>query len=83
MSRGCFDALDDLVEEGCAVGLVVVAGVVSLSKEDGDEFGSGAEVGAGFAGGLHAAFELDWSCAEPVAEHSGVGFAAQSGHGDG
>jgi hypothetical protein len=42
--------LDEVVEEGGAVGLVVVAGVVALAEEDGDELGSGSEVGAGFAG---------------------------------
>jgi len=34
----------------CFVGLVVVAGVVALAQQDGDELGSGGEVGAGFAG---------------------------------
>ena len=64
--------LDDLVEEGGAVGLVVVACVVSLAEQDGDELGPGLEVAAGLAGGFHAAFELDRAGAESVAEHAGV-----------
>ena len=44
------DSLEEVVEEGGAVGLVVVAGVVALAEEDGHELGSGLEVGAGLAG---------------------------------
>jgi hypothetical protein len=67
---------DEPVEEDGAIGLVVVAGVVALAQQDGDELGSGGEVGARFAGRFHAAVELDGSCAQPVAEHAGVGFGA-------
>jgi hypothetical protein len=67
---------DEVVEEGLAFGLVVVSGVVALAEEDGDVLGAGLEVGAGFAGCFHAAFEFDWSGAEAVAEHSGVGFGS-------
>ena len=72
-----------VVEEGGSVGLVVVVGVVALAEEDGHELGAGVEVGAGFAGGFHAAVELDGSGAQSVAEHAGVGFAAEAGHGGG
>ena len=44
------DAVEEAVEEGRSVGLVVVAGVVALAEEDGHELGSGLEVGAGLAG---------------------------------
>jgi hypothetical protein len=75
--------LDEGVEEFGALGLVVVAGVVSLVAEDGDELGSGGEVGAGLADGLHATVELGRSCAQAVAEHAGVGFLTEPGHGAG
>ena len=55
MSSACFGSFDDLVEEGCSFGLVVVAGVVSLAEQDGHELGSGGEVGACFACRFHAA----------------------------
>src|SRR5215467_10357153 len=51
-------ALDESVEQGGPVGLAVVAGVVALADQDGQELGAGAEVGAGLAGGLHAAVEF-------------------------
>jgi hypothetical protein len=51
--------LDAAVVEGGAVGLLVVSGVVALAKQDGDELGSGVEVGAGFADGFHPAVEFD------------------------
>ena len=74
---------DEAVEQGGSVGLAVVAGVVALADEDGQELGAGAEVGAGFAGGFHAAVEFGGAGAEAVAEHAGVGFAAQPGHAGG
>ena len=52
-SGGPGDAFEEAIEDGLAVGLVVVAGVVSLAQEHGDVFGSGVEVGAGLAGGLN------------------------------
>jgi hypothetical protein len=55
--------------------------VVSLAEQDGDELGSGLEVGAGLAGGFHAAVEFGGSGAEAVAEHAGVAFLAEFGHG--
>jgi Protein of unknown function (Hypoth_ymh) len=64
----------------CPVGLPVVTGVVALPGEDGQELCAGAEVGAGFAGGLHAAVWLGRPGAQPVAEHPGVRFAEQPGH---
>lgn len=73
--------MDKPVEEGCSVGLSAVAGVVSLADEDGLELDAGSEVAAGLARGLHAAVELDGAGAEPVAEHAGVCFAAEPGHG--
>ena len=76
-------SVDEGVEEVGSVGLVVVAGVVSLAEEDGDELGSGGEVAQVSQADLHAAVELDGSGAEPVAEHAGVGFAAEPGHGGG
>jgi len=50
--------LDEPVEQRGPVGLAVVAGVVTLPREDGQELGAGAEVGAGLAGRLQAAVEL-------------------------
>jgi hypothetical protein len=51
LSRACSVALvDEGVEKGGAVGLVVLAGAVALADEDGHELGTGAEVGAGLAG---------------------------------
>ena len=48
MSRACAgDAVEEAVEDGGPVGLVVVSGVVALAEQDGDEGGSGLEVGAG------------------------------------
>lgn len=80
MSSGLLGgAGDEGVEEGGAVGLVVVAGVVSLAEQDGHELGSGGEVAAGLAGGFHAAVELDGAGAQAVAEHAGVGFASEAG----
>ena len=58
----------------------VISGVVALAQEDGDELGAGGEVAARLACGFHAALELDGPGAQPVAEHAGVGFAAQPGH---
>jgi hypothetical protein len=77
------DSLDQLVEECGAVGLFVVAGVVGLALEGGAELDGGLEVAAGLAGGFHAAVELDWAGAQAVAEHPGVGLAAQPGHAGG
>jgi hypothetical protein len=77
------DSLEEAVEEGFAVGLVVVVGVVALAEDDGHELGSGLEVGAGLARGFHSAFELDGPGAESVAEHAGVGFASEARHGGG
>ena len=37
----------------------------------------------GFADGLHAAVEFDQAGAHAVAEHAGVGFLAEPGHGRG
>ena len=74
---------DEGVEEVGSVGLVAVAGVVSLAEEDGDELGPGGEVGAGLADRFHAAVELGGAGAEAVAEHAGVGFVAEAGHGGG
>ena len=42
-------ALDEPVEQDGALGLAVVAGVVALPGQDGQELGAGAEVGAGLA----------------------------------
>jgi hypothetical protein len=50
LSRACFGSFDEGVEEFGAVGLGAVAGVVALTQQDGDELGSGGEVGAGLAG---------------------------------
>jgi hypothetical protein len=75
--------LEEVVEERSSVGLVVVAGVVTLAEEDGNELGSGVEVGAGLARGFHAALELDGPGAQSVAEHAGVCFAPEAGHGRG
>jgi hypothetical protein len=50
MSRGRFGSGDEVLEEGGPIGLVVVAGVVALAEQDGDELGSGVEVAARFAG---------------------------------
>jgi hypothetical protein len=72
--------LEEAVEQCDLVGLIVVAGVVALAEEDGRELGSGLEVGAGFAGGFHAALEFDGSGAEPVAEHACVCLAPEAGH---
>ena len=68
--------VDELVEKGCPVGLVSVAGVVALAEEDGHEIGAGLEVGAGLADRFHAAVELRGAGAEAVAEETGVGFLA-------
>ena len=65
LSRGLFE---ELVVEGCSVGLVVVSGVVSLSDEDGVELEAGAEVGAGLADRFVAAVEQGGSFAVAVAE---------------
>jgi len=75
--------LDEPVEQGGPVGLAVVACVVALADQDGQELGAGAEVGAGLAGGLQAAVQLGRPGAQPVAEHAGVGFAAEPGHAGG
>ena len=84
MSRpGLLEAVEELVEEGCSVGLALFAGVVSLAGEGGFELDAGLEVAAGFAGGFHAAIEFDGSGAQAVAEHAGVGFFAQSDHAGG
>jgi len=64
-------------------GWPVVAGVVALADQDGQELGAGAEVGAGLAGGLQAAVEFGGAGAQAVAEHPGVCFAAQPGHAGG
>jgi hypothetical protein len=73
------DLVEEFVEEGCSVGLVVVSGVVALTDEDGDELGAGAKIGAGLAGTLHAAVEFDGPGAQAVAEYPSMGFAAQAG----
>ena len=73
-----FDFGEELFEEGDTVGLVVVAGMVSLAEDDGNELGSGLEVRARLARGFHAAFELDRSGAQSVAEHARVGFAPEA-----
>jgi hypothetical protein len=52
------DAVDELVEEGGPVVLAVVAGVVALTGQDGQELGAGAEVGAGLAGRFQPAVQL-------------------------
>jgi hypothetical protein len=83
LSSGFGDVVEDVVEELGSFGLVVVLGVVALAEEDGDVLGSGLEVGAGFAGGFHAAFELGGACAKAVAEHAGMGFFAESVYGCG
>jgi hypothetical protein len=53
------DLLDEFVEDGGAFGLAVFLGVVALALEGGPELDGGLEVAAGFAGGFHAAVELD------------------------
>jgi hypothetical protein len=72
--------VEESVEEGGAVGLVVLAGVVALAEQDGSELDAGVEVGAGLAGRFHPALEFDGASAQAVAEHAGEGFASQSGH---
>src|ERR1022692_3171298 len=76
-------ALDEPVEQRCALGLAVVSCVGALAGEDGQEFGAGAEVGAGLAGALHPAVEFGRAGAQVVAEHAGVGFASEPGHAGG
>jgi hypothetical protein len=44
VSRAGLGVVEEPVEDGCSVGLVVVTGVVSLAEQDGDELGSGLEV---------------------------------------
>jgi hypothetical protein len=83
LSRGLFEVAEEAVEEGGSVGLVVVSGVVALAAQGGLELDGGAEVAAGLAGAFHAAVELDGSGAQAIAEHAGVGFAAELGHGGG
>src|SRR5205807_6088537 len=78
--RSGLGALDEPVEQGGPVGLSVVAGVVALADQDGQELGAGAEVGAGLAGGFHPAVQLGGAGAQAVAEHAGVRFAAEPGH---
>src|SRR5215469_6978935 len=73
-------ALDEPVEQRGPLSLPVVAGVVALPGKDGQELGAGAEAGAGLAGGLRAAVQLGGPGAQAVAEHPGVGLAAQPGH---
>jgi hypothetical protein len=75
LSRGLVDVLDDLGEEFCPVVLAVVAGVVGLAGEDGQELGAGAEVGAGSqadsirqsssAGRVHRPLPSMRACASP------------------
>ena len=62
--------------KGGPVGLAVAAGVVALADKDGQEFGAGAEAGAGLAGRFHPAVKFGGAGAQPVAEHPGVCFAA-------
>jgi len=75
--------LDEPVEQGGPVGLPVVAGVVALADQDGQELGAGAEVGAGLAGRFRAAAGFGGAGAQPVAGHPGAGFAAEPGHARG
>jgi hypothetical protein len=44
------DPLEEALEEGGSVRLVVASGVVALADEDGDELAAGLEVGASLAG---------------------------------
>ena len=74
------DSFEEAVEEGLAVGLVVVAGVVALAEDDGYELGAGLEVRAGLARGFESAFELGGAGAQSVAEHAGVGLAPKACH---
>jgi hypothetical protein len=53
-----FGPLDESVEQGGPGGLAVVAGVVALPGEDGQELGASAEVGAGLAGRFQAAVQF-------------------------
>jgi hypothetical protein len=46
---------EELVEQGRAVGLVVVGGVVTLALQGGPELDAGLEEGAGLADGLEGA----------------------------
>ena len=57
----------------------MLSGMVALPGEDGQELSAGAEVGAGLAGRFHPAVQFGRPGAQPVAEHPGVGFAAQPG----
>ena len=57
--------------------------MVALAGEDGQEFGASAEVGAGLAGRFHPAVELGGAGGQAVAEHAGLGLAAQAGHAGG
>jgi hypothetical protein len=49
------------IEEGGALGLPVIAGVIALALEGGPELDGGLEIAAGFACGFHSAVELDWA----------------------
>jgi hypothetical protein len=55
------DSLEELIEEGGARGLPVIAGVIALALEGGPELDGGLEIAAGFACGFHSAVELDWA----------------------
>ncbi len=57
----------------------MVAGVVALADQDGQELGAGAGAGAGLAGGLQAAVEFGGAGAQAVAGHPGVCLAARPG----
>jgi len=83
VSSGRSRRVDEPVEQRGPAGLAVVAGVVALADQNWQELGAGAEVGAGLAGGLHAAVEFGGAGAQAVAEHPGVCFAAQPGHAGG
>lgn len=59
----------------------MVAGVVALAEQDGNELGPGLEVGAGLAGRFHATVEVHRPSAQSVAKHPSVRFLAEPGHG--
>lgn len=83
LSSRRFGSVEEEVEEGDAIGLAVVVGVVALAGEDWLELGAGLEVAAGLAGRFHAAVELGGSGAHAVAEHAVGGFSAELGHARG
>ena len=69
-SGGVVEVVDEAGEEVGPVGLVVLAGVVALAGEDGDELGAGLEEAASFADRFVGAVERCGPVAVAVAEES-------------